>query len=290
MQEKIFKNCFTLKLNKPEIESGYQRKREGLIRVYNRYIAITVLLISITATTTNAYCYESKNTKTNIFINFSSYVTTPLYLITFVICFISKNIKVLIWSHYLNYIVFLFTLVSLVTPLLSLKNINIVLIFFLYILEMLFRMVWVLFSIHSFPENLTLNLMTIVLSWMCYLPLVETKELQFTSYNLLAYSVMYLVIIGFSYTVERQQKNAFYFQFTHAKKLEWLTNVFENMNTGILSIRGNKISYINTFLQTKLDKLKQQTNKINITYRSNTEGKYRNFKQIKSVFYFFNYF
>ena len=66
----------------------------------------------------------------------------------------------------------------------------------------------------------------------------------------------------------------FYFQRFSDNRANYFVNLFENMNTGFLSIKGNKIVRMNSYLIKKLSKYRSNIEKYNpMSNRNNTDGK-----------------
>jgi hypothetical protein len=274
MEEPIFKNCFTLNYKKLEIENEYHKKRHSQLFALNRYIIISLVLLNIISTILTVEFTRNETKSFWLLIKYTAIISTSLYVTLLFMCLFSKNVKILRWCHYLAYLLILFTFSNFFNTLSHKLQMSLYLANLIYVLEILLRMCFSIFLIQCFLENIILNGLTCILIWVLYLPALDENVILTATYAQLAYTAIFLVLIGFSYVLEKQQKNAFYFQYTHAKKLEWLTNVFENMNTGFLSIRGDKITYMNSFLQNKINKLKQPLNKINYSKRTSTEGKF----------------
>jgi hypothetical protein len=278
MEETIFRNCFTLKFKKSEIENEYQKKRDARLFALNRYIILCLVILNILSTILTLKYTEIETTSFWTLLRFSAIISTSIYAILFFVCFLSKNLKILRWCHYLAYILILFSYANIINTLTYKVKVNSFLIYIISIVEMLIRMCSNVFLIQSFLENFTLNFLTCILLWVTYMPVIDKVFIIISTYSFLIYSTTFIILIGFSYVMEKQQKNTFYFQYSHMKKLEWLTNVLENMNTGFLSIRGDKITYMNSFLQNKLTKIKHSPNKINLSNRTLTEGNIKLYK------------
>jgi hypothetical protein len=133
-------------------------------------------------------------------------------------------------------------------------KVDLVLLMFIFSLEILFRLFWVIFGIQGFIENFILTCISIIIAWAIYVPTHFGNELTTSYFNNLGYTLILFVVMLLSYILERQQKNAFYFQIKAKTKTNWLLNVLDNMSTGFLSIRGDTISYVNSFFKNKLEK------------------------------------
>ncbi len=119
------------------------------------------------------------------------------------------------------------------------------LLFFQYLIEMIVRLTWVLLFIHSFKESFILNTLSLITVWIVVPSLYVGDSYNDENINTIAYSFVIFGVIVFAYVLEKQQKEAFYYQWLANSKAKWLTNVFENLNSGFVSIKNSKISYIN---------------------------------------------
>lgn len=272
MEEAIFRNCFTLKYKKSEIEDEYQKKRDARLLALNRYFMIFLVLLNIFSTILLLKNTESEASLFWILARHTGIISTSFYSVLILICLFSKNLKILRWCHYLAYLMILISYANIYVTLSFHIKVSSFIMYVLVIIEMQIRISSNIFLIQSFLEIFILNSINCGLLWLVYIPVIDPQFRVNSTYSFLIYTITYVFLIGFSYLIENQLKNTFYFQYTHLKKLEWLTNVFENMNTGFLSIRGLKITYMNSFLQNKLSKIKLSQNKTNLSNPTLTEG------------------
>jgi hypothetical protein len=159
------------------------------------------------------------------------------------------------------YFLLLFIFVNFRYTIFRVAKINTVVFYFLVIIEITIRLIWVIVGLQSFLECLMLNGFCVVFMWIVYPPVFPKEIFSDGMINYMVYSTALLVCIVFSYVLERQQKLAFYFHWVAEKKAAWLASVFENMNAGFISIRGDKITYINSFLLKQFYKIKSSKEK-----------------------------
>lgn len=271
MEESIFSNRFSLKFKKFEIEKEYYNKRQLSLSSLNLFIIISLVILNILSTTLTIIFTQNEIKPFWLILRYTAIISTSLNIVVLFISIFCKNMNIIRWIHYLAYLLLFFTLSNTFNVLLSKLQVSLNLMNIASLVEIILRMCFSVFTIHSFLENIILNGITCVFIWVLYLPALDKSIVLLAAYVQLAYTAAFSILVGFSYVLDKQQKNAFYFQYTHAKKLEWLTNVFENMNTGFLSIKGIKISYVNNFVQ---NKLMQQLCKVYQEKNTLTEGKF----------------
>jgi hypothetical protein len=185
------------------------------------------------------------------------YLSTLVYLIfLFLSCF-CKNIKLLRWIHYFNFYLQIFIAIGFRYTIIRFSKVEIFVLFYLYLIDIVIRLVWVLLFIQTFIESFIWNLLSILTIWLT-IPFLFSADVYNTAMtNFSSYTCALLVVIAFSYVLSRQQKRAFYFHWMADRKANWLTSVFENMNTGFISIKGEKISYINSFMLNQFKKIRK---------------------------------
>lgn len=136
------------------------------------------------------------------------------------------------------------------------SKVDISILFFMFLIDIVLRLTWVLLFIQTFIESFLLNMFSIFTIWLTIPFLFPADYYNTAMTNFSSYSCSILVVIGFSYILSRQQKKGFYFNWVADTKANWLTSVFENMNTGFISIKGEKISYINSFMLNQFKKIR----------------------------------
>ncbi len=124
----------------------------------------------------------------------------------------------------------------------------------LILLEILFRLSWMIVSLFNFKEFFFLNLIEIILVFTYLYPTSEPSTRNTTFFYLMCYALLFMVITVYGYILDKQSKLSFYLQYIFKDKVDFLNNVFDNINTGILTIRDNKIYEMNSFLQNFLYK------------------------------------
>jgi hypothetical protein len=253
----IFFNLFQFTFCNSSTESDYQKMREEKLKFYNKIILCVMLLETVMCTLFNSFFLESYHIN-NVFKFdiISSYIDTILYLVLLFIGWYSENIRLIRWIHYLTYYLKIFFTISTRHIIIYYTNFadSILSVFYLY--EINFRLIWVLFYVHSFYENFFLNLFSIATLYLTYPFLSTYEENSKGMQDIKTYSFFLLSVCCFCYILERFLRTSYYYNWSSVKKAEWLSNVLDNMNSGFISLKGGKITFINIFLLKYLKKLK----------------------------------
>ena len=251
MPEQIFTNWFTLNFAKPEIQKKYKEKWKHEFLYYNKWFALIILLASIGATIVNSIYFNQSNNLSFRLVKFCSYAVNFLMACSFVICLFSKNITVLSLTHYVNYTLFIFTTANFKYPIINFvyTSSGVLVILFLTT-EILFRLIWIIFSLVSFTEFLVLNLIEVGLIWVYLYPTSDPVKASTTVLNLVSYTVLFVIITGFSHLINQQNKIYFYDQVNAESKMKSFDMIFENIKTGFVKIAGNKVKFMNSVLKT----------------------------------------
>jgi c-di-AMP phosphodiesterase-like protein len=137
-------------------------------------------------------------------------------------------------------------------------------------------------KIQGFYESFWINLINLVILSIVYPTVFSRQQNDNTSYySMLVYSFFIMMTVLCSYFFDRKQREYFFLNLLDKKKAKWLTSVFDNMNNGFLSFKGNSIMYCNSFLFQKLFKSKLQT-----SVRSNNKLISRNYGECMYLFLF----
>lgn len=128
------------------------------------------------------------------------------------------------------------------------SSINVAFLNLAYFFDVNVRLMWSSYYILSFYEIITLNILSIV-TLFSIVPNISTEENLSKDLEALRNYVYFLSFSStFVYILERQLIICFYCNWIAEKKAKWLSNVFNNMNSGFVSLKGDKIAFINNFL------------------------------------------
>jgi hypothetical protein len=241
---------------------------------YNKAILVFSVFISLGISILNSFYLESfslnKMYKFDFIIMYLLFFT---FLIFFIVGLMCKNIKVIKFIHFGNFYLQIWVLICLRYTMITLVKLDSNIIFYMYLIDINLRLAWVLLFLHSFVESLILNFLSILTIWLT-IPFLYTSDQFITEISIyVAYSSCKLVVIFFSYIISWQQKRAFHFHWIADQKANWLTSVFENMKSGFVSIKGGKITYINSFMLNQFKKIKTDSFKDNFTKELKTNNR-----------------
>ena len=260
MNDNIFNNNFKLRFNNKEVEVDFQKMKDEKFIYFNKWIIIFSLCSAVAVSIFQAFYFEAFDKY--IFFKFNS-ITTLLaafmYLIFVIASYRCKNLIILKWLHYVLFYFQIFVIMAFRFAIIRIVNVSPILLFFQYFFEIIVRLVCVILFLHSFLESLILNTLSLLTVWIVIPSLFPPDNFKDEMINTLAYSCVLFSVMGIAFILERQQKLAFYFFWLADNKAKWLTNVFDNLNSGFLSIKGGKISFINSFFLTRMKKLKTKT-------------------------------
>lgn len=254
MKDKIFKSCFNLQFTKKETEAEYENHKCGLIKKYILLYSFLMLLFAFGTSITASIYLEKFYLRVDFRITtYTSYFISIIYIVFLIISAFVKNPQVLKYMNYVNYYLITFIFVNFRYGLVNWIKVDIIIFYAINTFEIVVRVSWLLIGLLGFLESVLLNTLIILSNWIYYVPIQRD---EFTFYFLIAHTIVYVIVISFSYSCEYQQRKSFYFILVANKKNKWFSNIFENMNTGFISVKDGKIKYINKFMLENLIKIK----------------------------------
>jgi hypothetical protein len=253
MEEKFFKRWYNLKYVQEEIEVAFNSNKKKNIKKYSRIITTIIFLASCLPSIEISFLFEFFEQNNFKMIMCLSYFVNFVTLIMTVTTFLSNNTKVFKIIIYIEYYFIVFIFLNIRYPLVHFLNYDIAIMYLLMWIDAVLRFLWMILEINTFSECFVLNGLSIISIWVLYAPVGDSKTLQRNMILLSTYSSCLIIVILFGNIIERHRKKAFYFQYKAERKAQWLDNVLDNMKTGILSIKGEKISYINKYFEKFLD-------------------------------------
>jgi hypothetical protein len=272
-EEKIFKSFLNLDYLNNNIEKEHQINRENLIKKYLKYLTIFIGLLSVANSIQISFFFKYSFSVNFYKILCMSYLFTAVYIVFTTLVFVySENTKFSKIINFLNYYFLVFIFINLRFPLTRFTEVNLIFFFSLLCLELIFRLVWANMGILTFKQHLILNFISIISIFSVYVPSSSDNERFKSLILMLAITFTLIVSIIFSYFLERHMKKEFYLNYNDKLKTKWFSNVLENMNTGFLSIKNGKVSYINKFLNEKFRKLKYLKSNKEMIFANSSES------------------
>jgi hypothetical protein len=283
MIEKIFKSELFLSFRRPEVRHRYfQIRKSNLLNRYRVFSATSLMLsLACSCLITNFPTIENNQKSINSFLLYMTWSISLLIFITNILNFTTKNLSFLRWFNYLEFLLLpiICTFIRIVLEKLT-KN-NIPFSNFLTLLEICARGFILRPSIFTFFESLFLTFGSIVILWGFLYNMAtfsqlsqlgQLGQLSQIDYGInfyLVYTFMLLILLVFSYYIERIIKESFGMKYIQGNKLRCLTDAFEKVETGFLLIRAGKVSFINLFLKQNLHKFFKATTNHEIEIESN---------------------
>jgi hypothetical protein len=284
MKESIFDNQFKLNFSSKCYRVEYEDLKYEEIKKYIKFLTICLFLVSLALTLINLLTLDEMSSTQVLFLIIDSCLACLILFIFFLIVLCSEKRKTLIFITRANFflLTMIFANIRFVASLLNSQSFYIV---FQIIVsaEFFFRLVWIMLKIQGFYETFCINIINLVILWIVYPTVFSRKPSDNTNYySLLVYSFFIMMTVLCSYFFDRKQKEYFFLNLLDKKKAKWLTSVFDNMNNGFLSFKGNSIMYCNSFLFQKLFKSKLQN-----SVRSNNKLVSRNYGECNNIYIFF---
>lgn len=288
MNERIFYNRIKLNFQEKEAESDYQIKKDKILNLCIRHVILFSLVSSLAVAIFQIFYFDKA--KSLILYKFnliSSFSASLIYTIFILLSFFIKNSRVYKWFHYIVFFYQIFVIISFRFTIIRIVEAPSILLFLEYLFEILVRLTWVVFNLQSFSESFMLNTLSLVAVWIVIPNLYPEIYLKDELYFTMAYSFVLVSVIIIAYILEKQQRIAFYYQWKADRKAQWLTNVLENLNSGFMSIKEGKVTYINSFLKNLFGKLIKSESRFQKFIHPSSDGKHFKYLLIYLNFQFY---
>jgi hypothetical protein len=258
--QKIYKSFFNLNFDKCDIEVDYLKYKNQLLLQRSKYSVGILLVLSLIADIDLSIFWGDQFGNRNFLgVTISSYLITIFYSIFLIFTICCKNLHFLKMLNYFTFFLITFVLVFMRYPIVHYKLNEEMLNYLFFAIDIVFRLIWVFMGNISYLESLGISLIDIALLFM-WAGLSQTPEnLKSAMIRNSAYSVTILLVGILAYLFEALNRRGYYYNHYIQKKNEWLMNVLENMNTGFISVKEGKIRYINKFLESKIENIKEFT-------------------------------
>jgi hypothetical protein len=257
MEAHIFRNKFILNFSKIGLNEAYSKLKMEDIKKQYKLISFLLLISSVAAFLENLFFKNKTEGGSLKFVIYCSLANSIYYLFSFISGFFIQCPRKLLIFHYLNYLGIILTCGFLRYPLIHFVKPTPVVLIVLLLLEILARIFWVVLNVMEFYENFILNLIEICLIWIAFYPTSDPSDKgNYILFNFVCYSFFFLLISLFFYIIEKQRKISFYFQSILKDQVKSLNDIFDKTSIGFLSVKKNKIIYMNSFLMKSLKKFK----------------------------------
>jgi hypothetical protein len=258
--DEIFNSRLRLDFKEKKTKDEYAKYFQNTSSKFSTYLTVSLALFSFFISiylSVKKYGKEDSMNEYKIHYYISLSLTAGYFvLIPFNFYFRKKkNITVL---NFINYTLFCFEVYFLQFSVLGNNNIygiDISEVYANFLFEIFIRMIIISLNLFHFFHALLMNLL--IMSSLFTLAYFEIYSDIFPQIRniLVVYTSFNIFLFLFSFYVERKEKTLFYYKnkFIEIKKREKET--LDNVDTGIIRIKENKIYYINQTLQHKFKEL-----------------------------------
>ena len=261
--EKIFKSWINLSFCNEQFEIEFQKSKDEKIKRTIKSYTLMILILTIIASIINSFYYKHYDFLGFKIILFTSYVITILYILLYYLSLKWENMSYLRILNYANFYFILFCFADFRYPLVYFNSSNPIIFFNLVLVEISFRLIWVTHGVLGFAETLVIIIITIISNWSWIISFfLAVPNFSINFLFITSYTSMIVLFVLFAYFLERYHKQYYYYFLLGEKKNLWFNNIFDNMHTGLLSIKGQNLTYINSFLFEKILKIKNFKEKI----------------------------
>lgn len=251
--ERVFRNSLYLDFESDEIQSEYWKKIDSARQIYAVKITVANTILSLITSILNFLYRNYSETLEFEIVKIVSYINTALNLFSLILIIIIKNKYIRKYLLFMGYILLLFSTANFKYPLIVfIYNKSLVIIIFVLLNEILFRLLYSILKVFTIKNYFILNFLEILLVWAYIYPTSDPLITKVTVFFLLCYTFLFSYLTFYIYLLEKQNKTTFYYQFLYEDRYKLLELLIDDIKTGILTIRGNKVFHINNFLQSKL--------------------------------------
>ena len=254
--EKIFKSWINLSFCNEQFELSYRKIKDEKIKSTIKTYTLLILILAIIASITDSFFYKYYDLVGFKVTTFTSYGLIVLYIIIYILSLKCEKMLYLRLINYTNFFIMYFVSLTFRYPLVHYTSSNIIIFYNLLLVEIIGRLIWVSHGVLGFAETIIIIILTIITIWSMLLSSLLAGIDEVYGFLLVSsYSMMIVLCLLFAYFFERSQKQYYFYYFLGEKRNLWFNNIFDNMHTGLLSIKGQNLTYINSFLFEKILKI-----------------------------------
>jgi signal transduction histidine kinase len=247
MSDKIFESMLTLNFNNSEIREDYKNQLE--ISLKKRAVLFISILLVLNISNILLYNFYTSDLLFYFYLKVWAYNLTGINLVTLAIAVINKNITVIKLSTYINFFTSYFTNFIMREFFGDYVKVDTYIIALIYTIQSLYIISWYYTNAISFFPGLILTVCKTISLYVTFGYFI-LPEKQFRI-SITAFVYLFTCFLAYTYVYERK-KSFYYFKLMEMRK-GYYQNILENMNSGFLSISGDKVKYINKALISKLN-------------------------------------
>ena len=243
---KIFKSLFTLQFKKKETCEKFRKNIDKSILNCIKITTFLYLLASFTPLVMFLRHFDLFKILHFRFVSIMSFISTFVFLIFLIIVCATRNLKVIKVINILNFYFLFYVLMNFRFALFRVLKIDPLMYSFLVNLEMMVRLVVILLNIYDYFEYFLLNIATFVTLWTSY-EITTLKEANYFSFLLNAFSITFaiFIVILVAYFFFKYKKIMFSSDFLMKNKSRRYKNIFDRINTGLISLKMKKFPILN---------------------------------------------
>jgi hypothetical protein len=242
---KIFRSNITLHFCDKYYETKFIEEQYTIRKKFNIIYSLVLTIISIIISICLILGFDELSLQfSNYYSAIMCFTTTILNIILALLCILIKNNKFQEWLSYLNYMSIYLTLSHLRFYFVWILNIDMLFYSLTFIIEMIFRLVWFVFGLIDFVPGVYLQVLTVVLNFALFAVAIPIKY----HFRFSIYTCILILTSGLSYFFIKEQKRSFFYNLFLKLKNQWYESIIDNMNSGFVSIKDNKIQHCNKTL------------------------------------------
>jgi signal transduction histidine kinase/CheY-like chemotaxis protein len=247
MPIRIFESIITLNFLNSSIQKGYNEKVDKNIK--KRTIIFLTILLALNITNAILYYFYHSELFLFYFLKLWAYTLTgiiSLLLLTSIFC---KSKTVLKPCIYISYFLSYYTHFIMRAYFGEFVKVDEYFLAVMYTIQSLYTFSWYFTGILDFFPGLILTICKIISLYLTFgFFIAQGRHFRFA---ISAFVYLSICFLAYNYILETK-KSFFYLKLMEIKK-NYYQNILENMNSGFLCIRGNKVNFINKALQSNFN-------------------------------------
>jgi signal transduction histidine kinase/CheY-like chemotaxis protein len=237
-----FISRLTLKYHDAELERRYSNMRYSSILKYNIIYSILGLIYSLYNSLTYKFYFphqvnEYKQLNTGLCFSISL-----LQFIIFILCIVIRNSKFQQLISYINQYMLLFMNYQFRVYLTDEQKVDNKIYALVFTLQFIYKFSWYFTDCLDFLDGFILN---IIHSASAYLFFGFQAPLS-QHYIFSVLTVMYMLGAMVMYFYVKEKRRSYYYHSGLEKRVNWYSDIFNNMNSGLFSLANMSLKYINS--------------------------------------------
>jgi signal transduction histidine kinase len=277
--KKIFSSVITLNYKNPDLEDLYYTFTYTKYTYKTLILPISLIILQLYNTISSFLLINPKTTHTqqqHISIQVYSILVLLFSLLILIYMYTTRNkspryIK-LFYLFTFNNIMYVFSsmrltlIMAVCTGNLLVYDLNHVIISYVIVISVLFIcIIYVTWDSNNYLYFMVSKIVFVIVSYIVGLRLTDYDDMYCLGF--MGFLACFHMIVG--YIIIKFTKKMFYFKSKLAYKNFWLNNTLDNIQSGVIKLNKNKITYMNKYLTTKLKFLIKQKSEENSLIKNN---------------------